>query len=136
MQLRIARRTRAGRRSRRVLLVGLPPLTLNALEPAFRKVADVRSVPFPGASFDRAAEEFDADLVVVDVTYLDAARVRPLIDRRFLRTRPVIVYLSGGGEAWLYDVHTPHGRRLADASVSGLVALVASGSPLRLVAEQ
>jgi hypothetical protein len=135
MQLRIARRNRAGRRPRRVLLVGLPPLTLNALEPAFHKVAEVRSVPFPGASFDRAAEEFDADLVVVDVTYLDAARVRPLIDRRFLRTRPAIVYLSGGGEACLYDVHTPHGRRLADASVSGLVAL-ASGSPLRLVAEQ
>ena len=135
MQLRIARRTRAGRKPCRVLLVGLPPLTLNALEPAFRKVADVRSVPFPGASFDRAAEEFDADLVVVDVTYLDAARVRPLIDRRFFRTRPAIVYLSGGGEAWLYDVHTPHGRRLADPSVSGLVALT-SGSPLRLVAEQ
>jgi hypothetical protein len=135
MQLRIARRNRAGRRPRRVLLVGLPPLTLNALEPAFRKVAEVRSVPFPGASFDRAAEGFDADLVVVDVTYLDAARVRPLIDRRFLRTRPAIVYLSGGGEAWLYDVHTPHGRRLADASVSGLVALT-TGSPLRLVAEQ
>lgn len=118
-----------------MLLVGLPPLTLNALEPAFRKVAEVRSVPFPGASFDRAAEEFDADLVVVDVTYLDAARVRPLIDRRFLRTRPAIVYLSGGGQAWLYDVRTPHGRQLDDPSVSGLVAL-ASGSPLRLVAEQ
>ena len=135
MQLRIARRNRAGRRPRRVLLVGLPPLTLNALEPAFHKVAEVRSVPFPGASFDRAAEEFDADLVVVDVTYLDAARVRPLIDRRFLRTRPAIVYLSGGGQAWLYDVQTPHGRQLDDPSVSGLVAL-ASGSPLRLVAEQ
>jgi hypothetical protein len=135
MQLRIARRTRAGRRPHRVLLVGLPPLTLNALEPAFRKVADVRSVPFPGAPFDRAAEEFDADLVVVDVTYLDAARVRPLIARRFLRTRPAIVYLSGGGEAWLYDLHRPYGQRLADASVSGLVALT-SGSPLRLVAEQ
>jgi hypothetical protein len=135
MQLRIARRNRAGRRPRRVLLVGLPPLTLNALEPAFRKVAEVRSVPFPGASFDRAAEEFDADLVVVDVTYLDAARVRPLIDRRFLRTRPAIVYLSGGGHARLYDVQNPHGRQLDDPSVSDLVAL-ASGSPLRLVAEQ
>lgn len=118
-----------------MLLVGLPPLTLNALEPAFRKVAEVRSVPFPGASFDRAAEEFDADLVVVDVTYLDAARVRPLIDRRFLRTRPAIVYLSGGGNAWLHDVHNPHGRQLDSPSVADLVAL-ASGSPLRLVAEQ
>ena len=118
-----------------MLLVGLPPLTLNALEPAFRKVAEVRSVPFPGAAFDRAAEEFDADLVVVDVTYLDAARVRPLIARRFLRIQPAIVYLSGGGQAWLYDVRTPHGRQLDDPSVSGLVAL-ASGSPLRLVAEQ
>jgi hypothetical protein len=135
MQLRIARRNRAGQRPRRVLLVGLPPLTLNALEPAFRKVAEVRSVPFPGASFDRAAEEFDADLVVVDVTYLDAARVRPLIARRFLRTRPAIVYLSGGGDAWLHDARTPHGRLLDDPSVSGLVAL-ASGSTLTLVAER
>jgi hypothetical protein len=135
MQLRIARRKRIGRRPHRVLLVGLPPLTLNALEPAFRKVADVRSVPFPGASFDRAAEEFDADLVVVDVTYLDAARVRPLIARRLLQTQPAIVYLSGGGDAWLYDVRTPHGRQLDDPSVSGLVALT-SGSPLGLVAEQ
>jgi pilus assembly protein Flp/PilA len=62
-----------------VLLVGLPPLTLNAVEPALREVAHVHSVPFPGASFDRAAEEFDADLVGVDVTYLVGASVAGLV---------------------------------------------------------
>jgi len=41
------------------------------------------SVPFPGSSFNRAAEEFDPDLVVVDVTYLDEIVVRPLITHRF-----------------------------------------------------
>jgi hypothetical protein len=96
--------------------------------------ADVTFVARPTELADTAVAN-RADLVVVDVTYLDAARVRPLIDRRFLRTRPAIVYLSGGGQAWLYDVHTPCGRQLDDPSVSRLVAL-ASGSPLRLVAEQ
>jgi hypothetical protein len=118
-----------------VLLVGLPPLTLNALEPALREVADVCSVPFPGASFDRAAEEFDADLVVVDVTYLDESLVRPLITRRFLRSQPAIVFVSGAGEAWLDDLSTQRSGRLRDSSIAGMVAL-ASGSPLKLVAEQ
>ena len=50
---------------------------LSALEPAFSKVAEVVCVPFPGSSFDRAAEGFDPDLVVVDVTYLDEAVAGP-----------------------------------------------------------
>lgn len=93
------------------------------------------SVPFPGASFDRAAEEFDADLVVVDVTYLDESIVRPLITRRFLRSQPAVVFVSEGGDAWLHDLRSQVSRRLDDSSVSGLVALV-SGSPLRLVVER
>jgi len=56
---------------------------LSALEPAFKKVAEVSSVPFPGVAFDNAAEDFDPDLVVVDVTYLDESIVRPLITHRF-----------------------------------------------------
>ena len=118
-----------------MLLVGFPPLTLNALEPALRDVAEVHSVSFPGASFDRAAEEFDADLVVVDVTYLDESLVRPLITRRFLGGLPAIVFVSDAGEAWLDDLRTQRSGRLRDSSISGLVAL-ASGSPLKLVAER
>jgi hypothetical protein len=94
-----ARRTRSGANHRRVLLVGLPPLSLDALEPALRETADVLSVPFPGASFDRAVEEFDADMVVVDVTYLDESRVRPLIVNRFLSSQPVLVFVADGGQA-------------------------------------
>src|SRR5947208_16220646 len=98
MRLRLARRNRPGVNRRRVLLVGLPPLSLNALEPALRETADVLSVPFPGASFDRAAEEFDADMVVVGVTYLDESRVRPLIFRRLLSSRHGRVFVADWGE--------------------------------------
>jgi hypothetical protein len=135
MRLRPARRTRTGPNHRRVLLVGLPPLSLNALEPALRESAQVLSVPFPGSSFDRAVEEFDADLVVVDVTYLDESRVRPLILSRFVRTRPAVVFVSDGGDAWLHDLAAGRSLPLRDASISGLVAL-ASASPLHLAVER
>jgi hypothetical protein len=135
MQLRHVRRARRGRKRRKVLLVGLPPLTLTALEPALAEAAEVHSVPFPGTAFDRAVEEFDADLVVVDVTYLDESLVRPLITRRFLRTKPAVVFVSEDGEAWLDDLRTQQSRRLVDAGVQALVTL-ASGSPLKVVAEQ
>ena len=135
MRLRPARRNRPGVTRRRVLLVGLPPLSLNALEPALRETADVLSVPFPGASFDRAVEEFDADMVVVDVTYLDESRVRPLIVSRFLSSQPVLVFVADGGEAWLHDIRAQRSLPLKDSSISGLVAL-ASASPLRLVVER
>jgi hypothetical protein len=135
MRLRPARRTRTGPNHRRVLLVGLPPLSLNALEPALRGSAQVLSVPFPGASFDRAVEEFDADVVVVDVTYLDESRVRPLILSRFVHTKPVVVFVSDGGDAWMHDLAAGRSLPLRDPSISGLVAL-ASGSPLRLAVER
>ena len=93
------------------------------------------SVPFPGASFDRAVEEFDADMVVVDVTYLDESRVRPLIVSRFLSSQPVLVFVADGGEAWLHDIRAQMSVPLKDSSISGLVAL-ASASPLRLVVER
>jgi len=135
MRLRPARRNRPGVNRRRVLLVGLPPLSLNALEPALRETADVLSVPFPGASFDRAVEEFDADMVVVDVTYLDESRVRPLILSRFLHRKPAVVFVSDGEDAWLHDMAAERSFPLRDSSISGLVAL-ASASPLRLVVER
>ena len=135
MRLRPARRTRPGPTHRRVLLVGLPPLSLNALEPALQGSAQVLSVPFPGASFDRAVEEFDADMVVVDVTYLDESRVRPLILSRFVHSKPVVVFVSDGGEACMHDLAAGRSFPLRDPSISGLVAL-ASASPLRLAVER
>jgi hypothetical protein len=135
MRLRPARRSRPAPNQRRVLLVGLPPLSLNALEPALRKSAQVLSVPFPGASFDRAVEEFDADMVVVDVTYLDEARVRPLIASRFASSQPILIFVADGAGAWMHDFQAEQSIPLKDSSISGLVAL-ASASPLRLVAER
>ncbi|HET7171144.1 MAG TPA: hypothetical protein VFI18_05880 [Gaiellales bacterium] len=113
----------------------MPPLSLNALEPALRRSAEVLSVPFPGSSFDRAAEGFDADMVVVDVTYLDESRVRPLILSRFVHRKPVVVFVSDGGGAWLHDLAAERSQPLSDPSISGLVAL-ASASPLRLAVER
>jgi hypothetical protein len=135
MRLRSARRTRTGPHHGRVLLVGLPPLSLTALEPALQESAQVLSVPFPGSAFDRAVEEFDADMVVVDVTYLDELRVRPLILSRFVQTKPVVVFMSDGGSARMHDLATGRSFPLRDPSISGLVAL-ASASPLRLEVER
>jgi hypothetical protein len=136
MQLRQDRRRRSGGRSgRRVLLVGFPPLTLSALENAFKAVADVLSVPFPGSSFDRAAEEFDPDLVVVDTTYLDDMVVRPLISRRFHGSKSVVVYLSESGQASSDGRVIEAAAGMTDGTIGRLVGLLSS-SPLSLVAEQ
>jgi len=136
MQLRQNRRRRSGGRTgRRVLLVGFPPLTLRALETVFDSVAEVISVPFPGSSFNRAAEEFDPDLVVVDVTYLDEIVVRPLITHRFFESKSVVVYLSESGQASSDSLMDEEVCGVTDGTISRLVALV-SGSPLKLVAEQ
>jgi hypothetical protein len=135
MDVRRIRRTRNGRLSRRVLLVGFPPLMLSGLEPAFSEVAEVVGVPFPGVSFDRAAEEFDPDLVVVDVTYLDESVVRPLITRRFVDAKPLVAYVSDQQSIWIDDLQAIASGPLENSSIAGLVAL-ASGSPLSLVAER
>src|SRR5690348_12659961 len=113
---------------RRVLLVGFPPLILSGLEPALAAVAEVVSVPFPGTAFDRAAAEFRPDMVVVDVTYLDEPAVRPLIANRFAAAKPVVAYMSDGGDFWIDDFRAPWSGLLDDASMADLVAL-AAGSP-------
>jgi hypothetical protein len=135
MQLRHIRRGGGGREARRVLLVGFPPLMLSALEPALAGPAEVVSVPFPGSSFDRAAEVFDPDLVVVDVTYLDESVVRPLITHRFLGSKSVVVYVSEGRETPAGDLDMGSAELVGDGLIDRLVALV-SGPPLKLVAEQ
>ena len=135
MQLRHIRRGEGGRPARRVLLVGFPPLMLSALEPALSGAAEVVSVPFPGFSFDRAAEGFDPDLVVVDVTYLDESVVRPLITHRFLVSKSMVVYVSEGRETPAGDLDHGSSELVGDGLIERLVSLV-SGPPLKLVAEQ
>ena len=57
---------------------------------------DVAAVSFPGDAFEAAASELRPCLVVVDVTYLDEARVRPL-----MQVMPTRHFGSLGGEgAW------------------------------------
>jgi len=118
-----------------VLLVGFPPLTLGGLEGSLRQVSEVVCVSFPGTDFDRAAEEFDPDVVVVDVTYLDESIVRPLIAQRLHSCKPLVVYVADGRNGTIDDLRSQTTRALADASVGSLVALV-TGSPLSLVAER
>jgi hypothetical protein len=116
------------RSPRRVLLVGFTPLMLSGLEPALAAVAEVVCVPFPGTAFDLAAAEFDPDMVVVDVTYLDEPVVRPLIANRFAAAKPVVAYMSDQGDIWIDDFQASWFGRLSDPSMADLVAL-ASGSP-------
>jgi dTDP-4-amino-4,6-dideoxygalactose transaminase len=88
--------------------------------PSLAGVAEVRSVPFPGDAFDQAVEEGGDDVVVVDLTYLDEDRVRPLITGRFAGSDAVVVFVGTAG----------HTARMDD-----LVALVA-GNTLHLVPPQ
>jgi hypothetical protein len=112
---------------RKVLLVALPPFTESILERSLTRVAEVVSVPFPSSAFDRAAEEFRPDLVVVDLTYLDESVVRPLITDRFLDVRSLVVYVTDQGRAgWYDDLDSLLSGDLASLSVEGLVQL-ASG---------
>jgi hypothetical protein len=108
---------------------------LSGLEPALSRVAEVACVPFPGTAFDRAAEEFDPDMVVVDVTYLDESVIRPLIANRFATAKPVVAYLSDQRDIWIDDLQASSSGRLDDPSLAGLVAL-ASGSPPEPVVER
>ena len=134
MDVRSTRRTHQDSH-RRVLLVGFPPLMLNGLEPALARVAEVVSVPFPGTAFDRAAEEFDPDMVVVDVTYLDESVIRPLIANRFAAAKPVVAYLSDQRDIWVDNIQDASFSRLDDPSLNGLVTL-ASGSLREPVVER
>ena len=63
-------------------------------------------MPFPGDSFEAAAAELRPCLVVVDVTYLDEALVRPLMIHRFAESGPVLVFVSESGPAWCDDLAT------------------------------
>jgi len=135
MDVRPLRRPRRTRPNRRVLLVGFPPIMLSALAPAFAKVAEVASVPFPSTAFDRAAEHFEPDVIVVDVTYLDESVVRPLITKRFAPGEPAVAYVSDQREIWIDDLQGLTSGPLEDSSIPGLVALV-SGSPLALAVER
>jgi hypothetical protein len=105
---------------------------MRVLEGPLSEVADVSAVPFPGAGFDLAAEGFEPDLVVVDVTYLDEAIVRPLITHRLAHTRAIVVYLSDTGPTWFDDLGAVVSGPLENANTDTLLKLV-SGPRLTLI---
>jgi chemotaxis response regulator CheB len=109
---------------RRVLLVGLAPLARAAIAPELAAVAEVNAVPFPGEEFDLACESFYPDVVVVDVTYLAANVVRPLILTRFSGSDATIVFFSDAGSGWLDEMRTLSSRPLATVGIGTLIDLV------------
>jgi hypothetical protein len=126
------RRSRsAGRRGRHVLLVGPTVPTTHALEGPLSALGELQLVPFPSPAFDRAVTGYAADLVVVDVTYLDEARVRPLILHRFETTRPMVVFVSETGEGWWDDLQAETSGPMGTTDPEGICALVA-GRTLRV----
>jgi hypothetical protein len=86
---------------------------------------EVSAVPFPGDAFEAAAAELRPCLVVVDVTYLDESRVRPLMMDRFAHLGSVLVFASENGNAWSDDLDTGVSGPLEGPTVSALLALVA-----------
>jgi len=124
------RRARAAR-PRRALLVGLTPMMMRMLDGALAESLEVSAVPFPGDAFDQAVTDVQPRLVVVDVTYLDEARVRPLMMNRFAAFGSVLVFASWGGGAWYDDLSTGVSGPLEELSAPAMLALVAP--PLTVV---
>ena len=119
------RRASARRRRPRILLVGLTPLLMDVLSGPLSDAADASAVPFPGDAFEQAADRFKPDMVLVDVTYLDEALVRPLMLQRFAELRPVIAFVSEQGTAWFDDLRNDVGGRLEHVDAAALLGLVA-----------
>jgi hypothetical protein len=115
-----------------VLLVGLTTINMSVLEGPLSDVAEVSAVPFPGAAFDDAADDLHPDLVIVDITYLDEAVVRPLITHRLAHTNATVVYLSDTGPTWFDDLGAVVSGPLENANTDTLIQLV-SGPTLRLI---
>jgi hypothetical protein len=113
------------RRTRRVLLVGPTNPTTRALEAPLSALGELLVVPFPGPAFDRAVTGYAADLVVVDVTYLDEARVRPLILHRFETIRPVVVFVNETGAGWWDDLRAGTSGPMTATGPAAVCALVA-----------
>ena len=115
-----------------MLLVGLTPLMMDVLSGPLSDYAEVSAVPFPGDAFEDAADEFGADLVLVDITYLDESLVRPMMLRRFDEGRPVIAFVSEHGAVWYDDLRTKVSGRLEEADAHRLLSLIGR-PPLTLV---
>jgi hypothetical protein len=97
---------------------------LSLLEGDLAARAEVSCVPFPSPLFDAAVADIQPDMVVVDTTYLDESRVRPVMLDRFAHSRITLVFTSETGYAWMDDI--AHGRSdyLPDVSPSALLSLV------------
>jgi hypothetical protein len=110
---------------RRVLLVGLTRLMMRTLEGPLSDAAQVSAVPFPSVAFERAADEMRPNLVVVDVTYLNEDRVRPLMMERFADVGSVLVFTSEGGGGWMDDLGARVSGPLESHSPDSLLSLIA-----------
>lgn len=115
-----------------MLLVGLTPLMMRALEGPLSDSATVSTVPFPGTAFERAARDVRPHLVVVDVTYLAEDRVRPLMMNAFADTAAVLVFTSESGGGWVDDLGTGCSGPLDSHAPGVLLSLIAPPA-LRLV---
>jgi len=106
-------------------------MMMRMLDGPLSESLEVSAVPFPGDGFDRAVTDIQPRLVVVDVTYLDEARVRPLMMNRFTAFGSVLVFASWGGGAWYDDLSTGVSGPLEELSATAMLALVAP--PLTVV---
>jgi hypothetical protein len=114
-----------GSRSARILLVGLTQITMRALEGPLSDAAAVSAVPFPSAAFDTLLEEMQPQLVVVDVTYLDEARVRPMLMTRLAGGAVALAFVAEAGYGWYDDLDSGVSGPMADVTPESLLALVA-----------
>jgi hypothetical protein len=108
--------------------VGLTPLMMRALGGPLSDSMEVSAVQFPSEDFDRIVDEVQPCLVVVDVTYLDEARVRPVLMERLASLGPVLAFVSETGTGWVDDLGSACSGPLEEIDGAALLALVRSPS--------
>ena len=97
---------------------------LRTLEGPLGRSTDVSVVPFPSAGFDRAAREMKPELVVIDVTFLDETKVRPVMMRRFESYGSTLAFVAEGGYGWMDDLAGRVSGPIVDVSADALLQLI------------
>ena len=104
--------------------MGMTTPMLSLLDGSLGESSAVSCSPFPSPHFDRLLGEIEPDLIVVDVTYLDEAVVRPFLMNRLADTGTVLVFATATGYGWVDDPVSARSGYLPDVTAEKLLELI------------
>jgi hypothetical protein len=106
------------------MLIGMTAPMLGLLDGPLGESAALSCCPFPSPHFEPLLDEMEPNLVVVDVTYLDEAAVRPLLMHRLAGTGTILVFATATGYGWVDDPLQGRSGYFPDVSPERLLGLI------------